>query len=110
MMAARPPVVRAAATAPFVNGKIHDPRREEAAVGRRAAQARRFSGVLSGKNIKTCKINFVYKTKLAGNRLSTPFFIDSKYSSGRESGPTAETSSHLTVSSRGESANHRFRC
>src|SRR5262244_2646537 len=57
----------------------------------------------SGKNIKTCKINFVYKTKLTGDRLSTPFFIDSKYSSGRGSGPTAETSSHLTVSSSEES-------
>jgi hypothetical protein len=59
--------------------------------------------LLSGKNIKTCKINFDYKAKLTGNRLSTPFFIDSKYSSGAESGPTAETSSHLTVSSSEES-------
>ena len=65
--------------------------------------------LLSGKNIKTCKINFDYKAKLTGNRLSTPFFIDSKYSSGAESGPTAETSSHLTAPSSGESTNFRFR-
>ena len=59
--------------------------------------------------IKTCKINFDYKKKLAGNRLSTPFFIDSKYSEtafkwradGRdEFAPDCPSTK--------ESANHRF--
>jgi hypothetical protein len=52
-------------------------------------------------------MNFVYKTKLTWNRPSTPFFIHSKYSSGAESGPTTETSSHLTVSSSKESSTNR---
>jgi hypothetical protein len=64
MMAARLPAVGAAATAPFVNGKIHDPRREEYALAQINSSTERC---------EISKINFVYKTKLAGNRLSTPF-------------------------------------
>jgi hypothetical protein len=45
---------------------------------------------------KTCRINFDYKTKLTGNRLSTPFVIDSKYSPGAQSGPDRRDD-HITL-------------